>query len=168
MRTLKIVGWILLGLAFLGWGVLMVDSLTPRYADCHCCDFKKDECWTEIFVYGLTALWLAVAGVAARGGLGRWGRWTCAVFWGIAVFPQVVCLLQVGWPGFYLVDAFFATCALMLAFLVSFVYIFLRGFVLKDWRRRIWRLLAFAFVWACIVLSYANGKYGAVLERVNL
>ena len=82
MRIMKGVERFLFGANCLLWGVFALGILNPGAGDCHCCDFSKDECLLEMSAYGLTAAWLVAGGIVGRGVLGRWGKWTCAVFWG--------------------------------------------------------------------------------------
>ena len=170
-KIMKGVERFLFGVICLLWGVFSLGILNPGAGDCHCCDFSKDECLWEMSAYGLTAAWLVAGGIVGRGVLGRWGKWTCAVFWGIAALAHWVCSRQIGWPEYWQISTFLATCALSLAFLVSFSYCLVCMVALKDWRGWLCRVLTVGWLWLGVTMIYENGKYifalNADLARAN-
>ncbi len=122
MQLLKGIERFLFGVDCLLWGVFALAILDSGAGDCHCFDFSKDECVWEMSVYGLTAAWLVADGIIGRGILGRWGKWTCAVFWGIAALAQWICSRQIGWPEHYQTSTLLVTYTLALAFFASLSY----------------------------------------------
>lgn len=164
MRIMKVVERILFGVNCLLWGIFALDILDPGVGDCHCFDFSKDECFWEMTVYGLTAAWLVADGIAGRGILGRWGRWVCAVFWGIAASVQWMCSRQIGWPEHYQTSTLLATYTLAVAFFASLSYCLVCMVALKDGRGWLWRVLTVGWLWLGVMVVYENGKYIFALD----
>ena len=67
MRIMKIVEHFLFGVNCLLWGFFSLAILDPGVGDCHCFDFSEEECRFEMFVYGLTAVWLVAGGIVRYG-----------------------------------------------------------------------------------------------------
>ena len=107
---------------------------------------------------------MSVYGIGGRGILGRWGKWTCAVFWGVAALAHWACSRQIGWPDHYQMSTLLATHTLSVAFFALLPYCLVRMVSLKDRRGWLWRVLTVGWLWLGMMAGYENGKYLFALD----